>query len=252
MNGAHAGGEHPRHRTHPGQEPPTTSADAGRERDVDSPDAWREPPVTRIHAGQEHPGCRAATAAERLARAALTRVIEPGDERGGRWLRTYGAVDLLRRLTAPQGPEDDPPGASPARLDSHRRRAALADPERDLAAAATAGARFLIPGDEEWPSQLDDLADARPIGLWVRGHADLRIWALRSVAVVGARACTPTGPTWARSSAPGSPKKAGSSCPGRPPESTEPSIEASSPPGEPPSPCSPAESTSSTRAATPS
>ena len=29
-----------------------------------------------------------------------------------------------------------------------------------------------------------------PIGLWVRGRPDLRLWALRSVAVVGARACT--------------------------------------------------------------
>ncbi|WP_053727941.1 DNA-processing protein DprA [Streptomyces sp. WM6378] len=135
----------------------------------------------------------AGAGAERLARAALTRVIEPGDERGGRWLRTYGAVDLVRRLTDPQDPEDDLPGATPARLDSHRRRAALADPVRDLATAAAAGARFLVPGDEEWPRQLDDLGDARPVGLWVRGHSDLRIWALRSVAVVGARACTPYG-----------------------------------------------------------
>ncbi|AYG80148.1 Putative DNA processing protein DprA [Streptomyces hundungensis] len=135
----------------------------------------------------------AAAGAERLARAALTRVVEPGDERAGRWLRTYGAIELLRRLAAPRGPEDDPPGASPARLDSHRRRAALADPERDLTTAAAVGARFLVPGDEEWPRQLDDLGDARPVGLWVRGHADLRMWALRSVAVVGARACTPYG-----------------------------------------------------------
>ncbi|MEU9100256.1 DNA-processing protein DprA [Streptomyces sp. NPDC048361] len=130
---------------------------------------------------------------ERLARAALTRVIEPGDERGGRWLRTYGAAGLLRRLTRPQGPQDDLPGATPARLEGLRRRAALADPERDLETAAAAGARFLVPGDEEWPRQLDDLADARPVGLWARGRPDLRIWALRSVAVVGARACTPYG-----------------------------------------------------------
>ncbi|MEV5942679.1 DNA-processing protein DprA [Streptomyces sp. NPDC051994] len=135
----------------------------------------------------------AAAGAERLARAALTRVIEPGDERAGRWLRTYGPVELMRRLTTPQGPEDDLPGASPARLDSHRRRATAANPAHDLASAAATGARFLIPGDEEWPRQLDDLADARPVGLWVRGHPDLRMWALRSVAVVGARACTPYG-----------------------------------------------------------
>ena len=55
------------------------------------------------------------------------------------------------------------------------------------------GGRFVCPGDREWPSQLDDLGDARPVGLWVRGRPDLRLWALRSVAVVGARACTPYG-----------------------------------------------------------
>jgi DNA processing protein len=53
--------------------------------------------------------------------------------------------------------------------------------------------RFVAPGDAEWPGQLDDLGDARPLGLWVRGRASLRMWALRSVAVVGARACTEYG-----------------------------------------------------------
>lgn len=47
--------------------------------------------------------------------------------------------------------------------------------------------------EDEWPGQLDDLGDARPLGLWVRGTANLRLWALRSVAVVGARACTDYG-----------------------------------------------------------
>ncbi|WP_307826770.1 DNA-processing protein DprA [Streptomyces pactum] len=51
----------------------------------------------------------------------------------------------------------------------------------------------MCPGDLDWPRQLDDLADARPIGLWVRGSASLRLWALRSVALVGARACSDYG-----------------------------------------------------------
>lgn len=136
---------------------------------------------------------------ERLARAALTRVIEPGDERAGRWLRTYGAVELMRRLTSPEEAEgaddtgDRLTGVSAARLAGYRRRAAGADPERDLATLAALGGRFICPGDHEWPGQLDDLGDARPVGLWLRGPADLRLWALRSVAVVGARACTPYG-----------------------------------------------------------
>jgi DNA processing protein len=127
---------------------------------------------------------------ERLARAWLTRVIEPGDETGGRWLRELGPGAVIRRLTD----DGDPlPGARHARWAGLRSRAAHARPERDLATARAAGARFICPGDLEWPAQLDDLGDARPIGLWVRGAASLRIWALRSVAVVGARACTEYG-----------------------------------------------------------
>lgn len=130
---------------------------------------------------------------ERLARVALTRVLEPGDERGGRWLRECGAGELLRRITARDGSAERLSGMTTRRLAGYRLRAEAADPARDLAAVASVGGRFVCPGDHEWPSQLDDLGDTRPTGLWVRGRPDLRLWALRSVAVVGARACTPYG-----------------------------------------------------------
>ncbi|MEV6261749.1 DNA-processing protein DprA [Streptomyces sp. NPDC051784] len=130
---------------------------------------------------------------ERLARAALTRVFEPGDERGGRWLREIGPVELLDRLSGTDGAARTLPGMTEARLAGLRVRASGAAPRRDLDAVAAIGGRFVCPGDREWPSQLDDLGDARPIGLWVRGRSDLRLWALRSVALVGARACTPYG-----------------------------------------------------------
>lgn len=130
---------------------------------------------------------------ERLARVALTRVLEPGDERGGRWLRECGAGELLRRITARDGSAEQLSGMTARRLAYYRLRAEAADPARDLAAVAAVGGRFVCPGDREWPSQLDDLGDTRPTGLWVRGRPDLRLWALRSVAVVGARACTPYG-----------------------------------------------------------
>ncbi|MFJ4499445.1 DNA-processing protein DprA [Streptomyces sp. NPDC088864] len=130
---------------------------------------------------------------ERLARAALSRVLEPGDEWGGRWLRECGAVELWRRIADPAGEAERLRGMTVRRLAGYRLRAAGADPERDLADVAAIGGRFVCPGDREWPTQLDDLGDARPTGLWVRGHPDLRLWALRSVTVVGARACTPYG-----------------------------------------------------------
>ncbi|KAF0650053.1 MULTISPECIES: DNA-processing protein DprA [Streptomyces] len=130
---------------------------------------------------------------ERIARAALSRVIEPGDPHGGRWLRELGAVEVLRRLSAEPYRPGALTGASERRLQGYLGRMPRVRPRRDLEAVHALGGRFVVPGDAEWPSQLDDLGDARPVGLWVRGAADLRRWALRSVALVGARACTPYG-----------------------------------------------------------
>ncbi|MBQ1092388.1 DNA-processing protein DprA [Streptomyces sp. B93] len=129
---------------------------------------------------------------ELLDRVFLTRVIEPGDETGGRWVREYGAAEVARRLRGADGAAALP-GVSPRRWSGLRARAWRAEPERDLAVARDAGVRFVPPGAGEWPGQLDDLGDARPLGLWVRGRPSLRTWALRSVAVVGARACTEYG-----------------------------------------------------------
>ncbi|WP_328438372.1 DNA-processing protein DprA [Streptomyces sp. NBC_00444] len=127
---------------------------------------------------------------ELLARVFLSRVIEPGDEVGGRWVRELGAVEVARVLRE-GGPQLA--GVTDKRWAGLRARAQAAEPRRDLGVAREAGVRFVSPGDAEWPGQLDDLGDARPLGLWVRGRPSLRIWALRSVAVVGARACTEYG-----------------------------------------------------------
>ncbi|MFD7157364.1 DNA-processing protein DprA [Kribbella sp. NPDC059898] len=80
-------------------------------------------------------------------------------------------------------------------------RLAEAEPERDLERAAAIGARFVIPGDDEWPDQIEVLAEAGqlgrragvPFGLWVRGPLDLRKTLRQSVAVVGSRASSSYG-----------------------------------------------------------
>jgi DNA processing protein len=137
-----------------------------------------------VNAGQEPDG-------ELLARVFLTRVVEPGDEVAGRWVREFGACEVARRVR--EGQEVSLPGVTGKRWGGLVARGRAAEPDADLRVARDCGVRFVCPGDAEWPGQLDDLGDARPLGLWVRGAPSLRMWALRSVAVVGARACTEYG-----------------------------------------------------------
>jgi DNA processing protein len=152
------------------------------------PQDARQPPL-----GVEVEGAPRAPSPEqeRLARAALTRVVEPGNGVIGRWLLARPAVELIELLRGTARHPD-------LRLDQQRRtalrdRLATVDPGADLRQLGALGGRFLTPGDAEWPSQLADLGEAAPIGLWVVGTGSLRLLALRSVAVVGSRACTAYG-----------------------------------------------------------
>lgn len=85
--------------------------------------------------------------------------------------------------------------------EARQRRAERVDPDALRTATERAGCRFVVPGDAEWPESLTDLefvtpVDRRggvPIGLWVKGRADLALLARRAVALVGARAATAYG-----------------------------------------------------------
>jgi DNA processing protein len=122
---------------------------------------------------------------DRCARALLSRVAEPGDRRIGRLLMTTSAEEVVARLR--RGALGFEGG------ERFLARLPTADPLADLARVEQVGGRLVVPGDLEWPQQLDDLGDAAPWALWVRGTVDLRLQALRSVGVVGARAATPYG-----------------------------------------------------------
>jgi DNA processing protein len=127
---------------------------------------------------------------DHLARAALTRLAEPGDTAMGAALRVHGPQEVLRVLQA-----DGPLPEEFRRRDPAGYRVRLGGPSAadDLATLTRMGGRFVVPGDRFWPTQLDDLGDARPIGLWERGPVPLRHAALRSVSVVGSRAGTDYG-----------------------------------------------------------
>ena len=140
-------------------------------------------------AGHVPAALRAALEDDRLARAAWSRLAEPGDAAAAHLVAEVGAVTALEAVLAGRGP------------DRWRTRSREADPAGDLAAARAAGGRLVVPGDDEWPGRLEDLdRDAggeRPLGapfcLWVRGPAHLREVTARSAALVGARAATAYG-----------------------------------------------------------
>lgn len=123
---------------------------------------------------------------ERLARVALARLTEPGDPVISGLVLRMGAVSLHRHLLE----ERELDGA----LTDVAARLEGIDAARDLEWGVRRGIRFVVPGDEEWPCQLDDLARAgewqgrggAPLGLWVRGPVRLDELA-QSVSVVGSR-----------------------------------------------------------------
>jgi DNA processing protein len=120
-----------------------------------------------------------------LGEAALALVVlmslgEPGDKRLHALVSERGPVEALRAIR-----EGEPVRG----VERWRVRLPAVDVPAQLAAARGCGARLVLPGTSEWPSQLDAL-DVPPLALWVRGSCDLRLAALRSVAVVGSRAAT--------------------------------------------------------------
>ena len=125
-------------------------------------------------------GSGGPSGAEREAAIALACLVEPATPGVTEMVAEFGVEEALARVRATRrsrqvagrlDPED-----TPALVDEMSRR----------------GVRVLLPGDLEFPSQLLDLSEP-PLALWVRGPLDLRVAALRSVAVVGARACTAYG-----------------------------------------------------------
>ncbi|UVI34870.1 DNA-processing protein DprA [Brevibacterium spongiae] len=148
----------------------------------------------------------------RAAIAALLRIGEPGDGLLRRLVDDIGPVATRAILTA-VGRGETTADEAMAGLSSTGAEAAThgqmhdaierwavragdddaADDGRDLENIARLGGRLVIPGDEEWPTLLEDLGPASPLGLWVRGAAGLNVVLSRTVAVVGARAASSYG-----------------------------------------------------------
>lgn len=132
---------------------------------------------------------------ERTARAAWSRLAEPGDEAAHALLDQHGAVVATDLVLgggdgADLGWEPRHAALLASGLERWRTRLPVLEPERDLEALAALGGRLLVPGDPEWPAGLHDLEAAAPSCLWVRGPADLASVCEGSLALVGSRAST--------------------------------------------------------------
>lgn len=137
------------------------------------------------------------TSPEKLARVVLSHACEPGDLTSASLVHQLGGQGAMQAQLSPK-----------ADSTLHERIAAV-DPERVLREAGEQGIRFVVPGEAEWPSQLDDLVGVEhhglggvPPGLWVRGPATLARLG-ESVAVVGARSCSTYGQSMAATIAAG-------------------------------------------------
>lgn len=144
----------------------------------------------------------------RIARAALTRLMEPADLPGLALIRVLGPEAALRLIQAPGAErarvERDMTevlqGAGKQRwaglLDSLERwQPRLADvaPERDLTTLGRWGGRLLIPEDPQWPAALSDLELGEPIALWCRGGEKVIPDQGQCIAIVGSRDSTSYG-----------------------------------------------------------
>jgi DNA processing protein len=146
---------------------------------------------------------------ERLARAALSRLMEPQDAAGLALVHVAGALDALGIATGElsYGPalEQEITGVlaehgsatswtgMAAALKRWAPRIPDLAPERDLATMQRLGGRMIIPEDDLWPGQLADLGLHEPICLWWRGTEMELPPAAKSIALVGSRDSTSYG-----------------------------------------------------------
>jgi DNA processing protein len=135
---------------------------------------------------------------QKLARAALAYLAEPGDPALGALLGICEPSEVMAAIKADMLPATGPGcGDSPASraaleraLGRWRARLPGLPGDQDAIAACGDGIRLIGPDDAEWPASLDRLGPARPYALWLCGRADLGSASLRSVSMVGSRAAT--------------------------------------------------------------
>lgn len=122
---------------------------------------------------------------EAYARAVWSVLAEPGDGAAGELIAAHGAAGALRVAVSAPGE-----ALRPARA-RWLPRLQLEAIDAVLEAARRSGASLVVPGDDRWPTRLNDLGFHAPSALWLRGKDTMLD--RPAVALVGARASTAYG-----------------------------------------------------------
>lgn len=135
---------------------------------------------------------------ERTARMVLSVLVEPNDPVTGRLLARVGAVEVLR-LAEHNGEVSGLDSVDVQVWRDHFNASEARSITERLSQIQQSGVRALIPGDAHWPGALNDLGEAAPYVLWVRGTSSFLSRPLRDfVTITGARASTSYGDQVAR------------------------------------------------------
>ena len=124
---------------------------------------------------------------EALARAFWTLICEPNDLVAGELITTLGPIDALEVATGnPEVTDSDDLATLKERVKARANSAQFA---QVLRATARFGVQLVTPESDYWPNGMNDLGNAAPFALWVRGNVEL-IAGAEQIAIVGARAAT--------------------------------------------------------------
>jgi DNA processing protein len=124
---------------------------------------------------------------EALARAFWTYVCEPNDLVAGELITTLGPIEGIEvAMGTPDVTDSEDLAILKERVKARANGNQFA---QVLRASARFGVQLVTPDSAAWPTGMNDLGNAAPFALWVRGTAEL-LAGSDQIAIVGARAAT--------------------------------------------------------------
>ena len=122
---------------------------------------------------------------EKQAHLQLLNVIEPGSEFWCNEVKERGAIEVLASIK-------DGFYLTKKQIEKIVSRLATFEIEKVVEEISKCGAKFIYPGDKEWPTSLNDLR-IPPFGLIMKGEFEFLSALQNSIAIVGTRNPTPYG-----------------------------------------------------------